>query len=442
MAGLTIFEFDAVFSDDGADVASHRVPKPVFDWLEATCLKTAQDGVQSWLKLGQRKGRRCVQVTSFVGVIRAPNGYQIEVLPKVGKVDDAKRARTLLIDMLRCMYGFRHIQTDSAHLSATRMPLLEVFIREFLLAVQVVVKRGLRSDYVGMQDNLFAMRGKLLMSEHLRRNLTRADRFFTAHDQFIPDRPENRLIHTALHRAIQLTRSPENQRLGQELRFVFAELPTSKVPLLDFQQVRLDRGMSYYEHALDWAKLILTDQSPLTGIGDVQAPSLLFPMEALFEAYVEKHVRKQLGSGFKLKAQARNQHLVHHLGQKWFRLKPDLLVHDATRNHLVLDTKWKLLDASKGTAREKYQLSQADFYQLYAYGHQYLKGEGDVVLIYPATESFSEALPEFVFSGDSKIRLWVVPFCLRTKVLLTPMDSGMSDFFGSKSSSGFDLVPV
>lgn len=422
MAGLTIFEFDAVFCEGSTDAGAHKVPKPVFDWLEATCLKTAQDGAQSWLKLGQRKGKRCVQVTSFVGVMRAPNGYQIEVLPKVGKVGDAEHARKLLIDMLRCMYGFRHIQTDSAHLSATRMPLLEVFIREFLLAVQVVVKRGLRSDYVGMQDNLFAMRGKLLMSEHLRRNLTRADRFFTAHDQFLPDRPENRLIHTALHRAIQLTRSPDNQRLGQELRFVFAELPTSKVPHMDFQQVRLDRGMGYYEHALDWAKLILTDQSPLTGIGDVQAPSLLFPMEALFEAYVEKHVRKQLGSGFKLKAQASNQHLVHHKGQKWFRLKPDLLVHDAERNHLVLDTKWKLLDASKGTAREKYQLSQADFYQLYAYGQQYLTGNGDVVLIFPKTEQFATPLQVFTFSSHPELRLWVLPFCLQRNLLILPRD--------------------
>lgn len=429
MAALTIFEFDSVFSEESADVASHGVPKPVFDWLEATCLKTAQDGVQSWLKLGQRKGKPCVQVTSFVGVIRAPNGYQIEVLPKVGKIDDAKRARMLLIDMLRCMYGFRHIQTDSARLSATRMPLLEVFIREFLLAVQVVVKRGLRSDYVGRQDNLFVMRGKLLVSEHLRRNLTRADRFFTAHDQFIPDRPENRLIHTALHRAIQLTSSPENQRLGQELRFVFAELPTSKVPILDFQQVRLDRGMGYYEHALDWAKLILTDQSPLTGIGDVQAPSLLFPMEALFEAYVEKHVRRQLGIGFKLKAQARNQHLVHHQGQKWFLLKPDFLVHDAERNHLVLDTKWKLLDARKGNALEKYQLGQADFYQLYAYGHQYLTSEGDLMMVYPQTDSFTQALPVFTFTSHSKLRLWVVPFCLERNVLLLPENRTIESLF-------------
>ncbi|MFO1397759.1 MAG: DUF6538 domain-containing protein [Burkholderiales bacterium] len=68
------------------------------------------------------------------------DGFQIEVLPKVGKAiggGDAQ-ARRLLIEMRRCLGGFRHVQTDSAKLVATHMPLLEVFIGEFVLAVEQV----------------------------------------------------------------------------------------------------------------------------------------------------------------------------------------------------------------------------------------------------------------------------------------------------------------
>jgi 5-methylcytosine-specific restriction enzyme subunit McrC len=53
----------------------------------------------------------------------------------------------------------------------------------------------------------------------------------------------------------------------------------------------LDRGMGYYADAFDalaWARLILDEESPLTGTGDHSAPSLLFPMEAVFEAFVAK----------------------------------------------------------------------------------------------------------------------------------------------------------
>lgn len=270
MSGTTVYEFDALVADApgvSETVGLRSVPEPVFAWLESQALSLAEAGETAWLKLSQRRGRRAVQVGSFVGVIRAPDGYQIEVLPKVAKAlgggDD--EARELLIEMLRCLDGFRHIQTDSAKLVATRMPLLEVFIGEFLRTVEHLVKRGLRSDYNPRQDNLFALRGKLQMATHLRRNLCRRDRFFAEFDEFSPDRPENRLLHSALRRALTWTASQTHQQLARELCFVFAEVPASPHPSSDFQRVRLDRGMAHYDAALAWARLILEDESPPRG---------------------------------------------------------------------------------------------------------------------------------------------------------------------------------
>ena len=386
---------------------------------------------RSMARLITTEGYRVVQVTSFVGVIRAPDGFQIEVLPKVGKAigGGATEARQLLIEMLCCLQGFRHVQTKSAKISAARMPLLEVFIAEFLRTIEHIVKSGLRSDYSSRQDNLFALRGKLLMAAHLRHNQYRADRFFTEHDEFSTDRPENRLVHTALRRVLTLSGSQANQQLARELQFVFSDVPVSTQPHIDFQRVRLDRGMGYYANALAWVRLILGEKSPLTGIGGTSAPSLLFPMEAVFEAYVEKHLTKQLRSEFVLKAQASSEYLVTHEDQRWFRLKPDLLVKEKKRTRLVLDAKWKLLDAAKKNGREKYQLSQADFYQLYAYGHHYLDGTGDIVLIYPKTDAFNEPLPVFDFPKAIGMRLWVLPFCLRDRRLRIPDSATIQSIF-------------
>lgn len=398
------------------------VPPEVFAWLESQALRLAEVRETSWLRLTQRRGRRAVQVTSFVGVIRAPGGYQIEVLPKVGKAIDGGEveARQLLIEMLRCLGGFRHIQTDNAKLLATRMPLLEVFIAEFLRSVQHLVNRGLRSDYRAQLGNLFALRGKLHMAAHLRQNLFRRDRFFAEFDEFSPNRPENRLLHAALKRVLAWTSSQVNQQLARELRFVFVDIPASEHPSTDFQRVRLDRGMAHYEGALDWARLILEDESPLTGAGGHHVPSLLFPMEAVFEAFVARHLARQLGQGFKLRTQARSLALVRHLEQSWFRLKPDLLLQDSKVSRLVLDTKWKLIDGSQATGSDKYGLDQGDFYQLLAYGQNYLDGQGDVVLIYPKTDALNKALPVFEFPKSSELRLWVLPFCLKQKKLLLP----------------------
>ncbi|MCF8162360.1 MAG: McrC family protein [Polynucleobacter sp.] len=434
MAGITIYEFDAlVAAAPGVlNVGGQRVVPPgVFNWLEVQALQVAEAGATAWLRLTQRRGHLAVQVTSFVGVIRSPDGFQIEVLPKVGKAIDGgdAQARRLLIEMLRCLGGFRHVQTDSAKLVATRMPLLEVFIGEFLLAVEHIVKQGLRSDYAMRRDNVFALRGKLQIAMHLRQNLCRRDRFFAEFDEFSINRPENRLLHAALRRTLAWTASQSNQQLARELSFVFTDVPASERPAVDFSKVRLDRGMGHYADALAWARLILEDESPLTGTGGHRAPSLLFPMEAVFEAYVAKHLARQLVHPFTLKTQARSFSLVKHLGQDWFRLKPDLLVQESTSNRLVLDTKWKLLDDKKATGSDKYGLDQGDFYQLHAYGQNYLDGQGDVVLIYPRTDAFDEALPVFDFPKSSGLRLWVLPYCLKERTLILPPCGSLNAWF-------------
>lgn len=422
--GETIFEFDAVApSGTGAEVT--EVPGEVYAWLEKTCLQTAENGEAAWLRLTQRRGRRVIQVTSFVGVMRSPSGFQLEVLPKLGRAIEGgpHEARQLLIDMLKCLPGFRHIRTDSAHLLATKMPLLEVFIAEFLSAVEHVVKRGLQRAYVPEQANQFTLRGKLQVSNQLRQNQHRPDRFFTDHDEFSPNRPENRLLHAALRVVLNTTTAAESQRLARELCFVFAEIPPSPQIQEDFLRVRLDRGMGHYANAIAWARLILRQESPITGAGKHDAPSLLFPMDALFEAFVAEHLASQLLPPHTLKTQARQHHLVRHQSQDWFRLRPDLLVHDAIEPRLVLDTKWKLIDGRKANGTDKYGLAQGDFYQLQAYGQSYLNGKGDVVLVYPQTEHFDQALPVFDLPHASGLRLWVVPFCLRHKTLKTPVSS-------------------
>ena len=82
-----------------------------------------------------------------------------------------------------------------------------------------------------------------------------------------------------------------------------------------------------------------------------------------------------------------------------------------------MDAKWKLINSSN---REKtnYNISEADMYQLYAYGHKYLKKEKqkNLVLIYPKTEKFQKPLP--VFKYEEGFKLKVVPFDLEKGTLV------------------------
>jgi len=135
-------------------------------------------------------------------------------------------------------------------------------------------------------------------------------------------------------------------------------------------------------------------------------------MEKLFERYVARWLRQQLPAEAVLRTPARSQSLCRHAQQDFFQLQPDLFVTHQGQAW-VLDTKWKLLDASDRARR--YGLSQSDFYQLYAYGQKYLGGQGRMALVYPATERFQAPLPAFAF--DERLHLEVLPFDLERETM-------------------------
>ena len=196
--------------------------------------------------------------------------------------------------------------------------------------------------------------------------------------------------------------------------FAFADVPKSVDIKSDFNAMKLGRGMDMYDSPIAWAKLILNGESPLSMDGKSSAISLLFPMEVIFESYVASILRKQLKQEYSLKEQIRSETLVNHKGENWFRLKPDLTLHVGSDKSpiCVMDTKWKLLDASKGNGTKKYGLSQSDFYQMFAYGQKYLNGEGKLILIYPKTEKFDKPIEDkFIFSEEGEgLHLYVLPF--------------------------------
>lgn len=428
----TIYEYDILIEQVGSIETSYSVPSAVFAWLEAEARRLSEEEESAWIRLTQYRGKNAVKVNSYVGVVQVLEDYQLEVLPKIAKANqgDDSHARALLIQMLSSLYDFRYLKTNDANLSSAKMPLMEVFIAEFLRSMEFLVKRGLHRNYKTHQDNLFALRGKLLVGQHLKENLVRRDRFYTEHDEFTFDRPVNRLLHSALEQVLSFSTLFENQRRARELSFIFTDIPTSTSIASDMQSLRLGRGMEHYAEAVAWMQLILNGLSPLTGSGIKKAPSLLFPMEYVFEAYVAQQLKKQLQPSHQLKTQKQSQHLVRHGTSKWFRLKPDLLIEKSKKTCLVLDTKWKLLDSSLNDGTRKYGLSQADFYQLYAYGRRYLDGEGDVVLIYPQTKSFDKPLPVFHFDESENFRLWVLPFCLelnQKKHLMLPDESVLGE---------------
>ncbi|WP_448564111.1 McrC family protein [Thalassotalea ganghwensis] len=419
---VSVFEFGYLGVGDKADKSPRIevISVKAYDYLKR--LSACDESESRFLRPSFIDGCDVLQLTNYAGVILTPDGTQIEVLPKVAKKGAAfdtietraKHAQDALLNMLKTLKRFRHLKTNNANLAKHKMPLLEVFISQFLASVNTLIKRGLRSDYIRCEDNLAFLKGKLLVGKQVQHNVVNKHKFYVEYEEYLQDRPVNRLIHSALKKVGNYSRSANNQKLLRELLFAFADIPMSANIHHDLASVNLDRGMAHYETPIAWARLILQGFSPLTMQGKNKAFSLLFPMEAVFESYVASVLKKQIPTGYELKTQASSEYLVNHKGKKRFQLKPDLLLKNANnkRHAAVLDTKWKLVsDTGKDDEKAKYGLSQSDFYQMFAYGHKYLRGHGELFLIYPYHEDFQQPIQHaFNYDDKAQLKLWVVPF--------------------------------
>jgi len=264
-----------------------------------------------------------------------------------------------------------------------------------------------QSDYLRVEATERFLRGQLDVVRQMRQPPGRDHLFNIRHAVFVPDRPENRLLKLALERVAKLAQAPANWRLANELRGLLAEIPPSRDVGADFKLWRADRLMAHYQPIRPWCELILYQQMPLALQGPWHGISMLFPMEKLFERYVEKALRRDLVDGAHLTAQATSKFLCSHEGRQIFQMKPDMLITRGEQRW-VLDAKWKRVNVHD--RENKFGLSQADFYQLYAYGHKYLNGKGEMALIYPKWSRFIEPLAPFHFDGN--LRLWALPFDL------------------------------
>ncbi|MCK3844801.1 McrC family protein [Pseudomonas sp. W15Feb34] len=382
-----------------------QISETAFDWLCDLSARFNRGGAT----LLQVEGRRSLRWDSYVGVLETPCGTRLEVLPKHFEQGDCEReSRALLRKLIQAALSLKPRQVSVTGLELFNAPLTEWVMGQFLNELDRLVKCGIRFDYKRLEEEQRFLRGQLNIVGQMRQPLGRQHYFQIRHDVFLPDRAENRLLKLALEQVFKATQDAANWRLANELRSILAEVPASRQMQADFRVWSCDRLMAHYQAIKPWCELILKKQMPIAVAGDWQGMSLLFPMEKLFERYLETWFRKQLDASASLKSQVASEYLCDHDQEKMFCLKPDLLIVQGNKPMWVLDAKWKRLD---GSARErKYDLSEADFYQLFVYGQKYLHGKGEMALIYPRWSKFKKALPPFQL-GDH-LRLHVLPFDL------------------------------
>ena len=380
---ITITEFERVYQRD--------IGKKDFGDIENFILKNSDENAP-FLRIASGVGGKFIQARNYVGVLQTKSGLTIEILPKIANKNDAERSKAVFIKMLRTLKNFPFKSSNLASLKTQNLPLLEIFISMFLCELEALVKKGIKSDYVALEENLNFLKGKLNINEQIKRNSIHKERFYVGYSEFLSDIKINRIIKTTLKFLYKKSNSSKNQQKIRELLFIFDDVSECEDYKNFFAKLVINRQVKHYEQTLLWCKIFLLGNSFTPHKGDDLALALLFDMNALFESYVGNFIKKSFPCTI---LQHSEKHLVE--DPKGFKLRPDIFLE----GKFIADTKWKIVSSRD-------DISQADLYQLYAYGKKYECGR--LYLVYPKISGIDQKAMKFKY--ESNIWLNVLYFDL------------------------------
>jgi 5-methylcytosine-specific restriction enzyme subunit McrC len=349
-----------------------------------------QDDFDKAFSIYQKKGKRFIKVKNYVGVIETKQGVVIEILPKTfigknGEEADKEDSKKLLLTMLKTLKNSPFINLNVAHLKEqNNFPILEVFIASYLDELIKLTSKELRGDYVSKEENTTFLKGKLLLKEHIKFNSINQARFYCHFDEFNTNIPPNKLIKSTLTRLFSITSSNQNKK-------------------------KIIKSLQHFDSVSDCSN----NKSFTNFHGNSINQAILFPMEKLFESYIAFLLKKYC-HGFTINAQDKRYCLISqnkdisdlNYSIKKFALKPDIVINN---DEVIIDTKWKILNADS----KKYDIKEADIYQMHAYGKRYQDENTDntaprLGLIYPRNPNFEEKLFQMRYGQD--LLLDVIPF--------------------------------
>ncbi len=396
------------------------VVREAFDWLEARpegdfaeqdlkelirYLSAAYPKAEYW-ELGFNR----VRFINVVGTIRLSR-VQIDIVPKLELEEEGMAAIQNMLSF--CGYvPYRTFATRS-DMQVARMDLLTWVAAAYCAELEEQLKRGVPSGYVREEENSYRLRGRVMLSAHLRRNAADKTRVYCAYDERTSDIPLNQVLYKAMLVLQRKARDSFVRKKLQQLLIYYEDVSDVFDMPSVLAAVRFDRLHSRFEPAFRLAKLILSRLSLLQRGAQEDCLSFLFDASLLYERYIGL-VLRQIAAGDELVVRLQHEEVKllknEDTGHDNLQLKPDIVLGRKTSDGreiwtTIMDTKWKR------SARRK----EDDIYQLYAYVTGYHEA-AHAVLLYPRTEE------------DGKAKNWSLPAFPGKRILTRTVRIGnMSD---------------
>jgi 5-methylcytosine-specific restriction enzyme subunit McrC len=309
-----------------------------------------------------------IKFKQYVGIIQVDN-IAIEIFPKADRTGDESTWRDVLIQMLKTCRKLKASTYGDANVNRQNLNLLEIYFSIFLNELSGLIQQGLIKKYRKESSNVNSLKGKILFSKNLNKNLVHKERFFTEHQVYDKDHELHQILNSALIVVEQFTRGMYLFDHCKRVQLDFPDVSEIKITKKLLDDFQITRKTKAYSKAFEIARLILLNYSPDISSGNEKMLALLFDMNKLWEEYVLIKLREELKDDrYEIEGQERKYFWQYNY------LQPDIVIKDKILNEtLIIDTKWKQPGNSSASIN--------DLRQMYAYNRFW--SASNAILLYP-----------------------------------------------------------
>lgn len=274
------------------------------------------------------------------------------LLPKISNKDEKTNLNTFIY-MLMYAYDIKLQNEQIASCQNQTHTILEVFIQMFAKKLFQELQLGIYKEYITEQDNLTTLRGKYLINENLKYNMTK-NKIYCEYDEFSMN---NQLNQFFLFAVKSLLLFAKEKRILMQCEIILDEVEVRSFDT-NTLNIHFHRLNNRFKESFEFAILLLQKSIPLFS-KNKKSFAFLFDMNELFEKFIGK-MFTEIDSSTKLQNYKEFNEL---------KLKPDIIT-----TNMIIDTKYKIL-------KSRDDLAVSDKYQMFVYGTNFeIK---NTMLLYP-----------------------------------------------------------
>lgn len=260
-------------------------------------------------------------------------------------------------------------------------------VKNFIMELHRVVKKGLPVEYKNNRDNLQFLRGNInVVNTIINQNLGRRDIFDCSFDELSHDIPVNQVLYMAFLKAKQIA---DESYIGILEKYFYDVSEVKNIP-----EVNLTTNTMYCKKALSLAHMILNDLN-ITVVGNqAYGQNLLLNFDRLFEEFI-KRILTIYSSDYEFtywtdeKVYASCKTETEEFTKSYI---PDMLY--GYQDKIFPISAYAILDMKNKASKP---FSNADVYQMFFYANQLYSKK--VILCYPANKKIENA--HLLFDNDS-----------------------------------------